>query len=95
MPDYNDRHDRRARGKRELARMRWGLVPSWWSKPLKELKLATFNARAETVAAAIALLGNYMASSFVTAADGHSGTVITEGPQTANQQPLLTQPHAT
>jgi hypothetical protein len=27
----------------------WGLVPSWWSKPLKELKLATFNARAETV----------------------------------------------
>jgi putative SOS response-associated peptidase YedK len=35
---------------RELARTRWGLVPSWWSKPLKELKLATFNARAETVA---------------------------------------------
>jgi putative SOS response-associated peptidase YedK len=31
--------------------MRWGLVPSWWSKPLKNLKLATFNARAETVAA--------------------------------------------
>ena len=29
--------------------MRWGLVPFWWSKPLKELKLATFNARAETV----------------------------------------------
>jgi putative SOS response-associated peptidase YedK len=27
-----------------------GLVPSWWSKPLKELKLATFKARAETVA---------------------------------------------
>jgi putative SOS response-associated peptidase YedK len=37
-------------GKRDLLRMRWGLVPSWWSKPLKELKLATFNARAETVA---------------------------------------------
>src|SRR5271167_5082847 len=35
--------------KRELVRMRWGLVPSWWSKPLKELKLATFNARAEAV----------------------------------------------
>jgi hypothetical protein len=31
-------------------RMRWGLVPSWWPKPLKELKAATFNARAETVA---------------------------------------------
>jgi putative SOS response-associated peptidase YedK len=37
-------------GKRELIRARWGLVPNWWSKPLKELRLATFNARAETVA---------------------------------------------
>jgi putative SOS response-associated peptidase YedK len=36
-------------GKRELIRARWGLVPGWWPKPLKELKLATFNARAETV----------------------------------------------
>ena len=35
--------------KRYVVPMRWGLVPSWWSKPLKELKLATFNARAETV----------------------------------------------
>jgi putative SOS response-associated peptidase YedK len=33
-----------------LAPMRWGLVPGWWSKPLKELKAATFNARAESVA---------------------------------------------
>jgi putative SOS response-associated peptidase YedK len=30
--------------------MRWGLIPSWWGKPLKERRLATFNARAETVA---------------------------------------------
>jgi putative SOS response-associated peptidase YedK len=36
-------------GKRGFERMRWGLVPAWWSKPLKELRLATFNARAETV----------------------------------------------
>lgn len=35
-------------GKRDLSRMRWGLVPRWWSKPLKELRLATFNVRAET-----------------------------------------------
>jgi putative SOS response-associated peptidase YedK len=34
---------------RELVTMRWGLVPWWWSKPLKELRMATFNARAETV----------------------------------------------
>jgi putative SOS response-associated peptidase YedK len=37
-------------GKRELVGMRWGLIPSWWNKPLKEMRLATFNARAETVA---------------------------------------------
>lgn len=34
---------------RQLVPMRWGLVPFWWSKPLKELRLATFNARVETV----------------------------------------------
>jgi putative SOS response-associated peptidase YedK len=28
----------------------WGLVPGWWGKPLNEMRLATFNARAETVA---------------------------------------------
>jgi len=27
--------------------MRWGLIPSWWSKPPKDMKLATFNARVE------------------------------------------------
>jgi putative SOS response-associated peptidase YedK len=36
-------------GQRQLVPMRWGLVPFWWSKPLKELRLATFNARVETV----------------------------------------------
>ena len=37
-------------GKRILVPMRWGIIPGWWKKPLKELKLATFNARAETIA---------------------------------------------
>jgi putative SOS response-associated peptidase YedK len=37
-------------GNRGFVRMRWGLVPSSWPKPLKELKAATFNARVETVA---------------------------------------------
>ena len=37
-----------AEGRRELVRMRWGLVPAWWSKGLKAVP-ATFNARAETV----------------------------------------------
>jgi putative SOS response-associated peptidase YedK len=30
--------------------MRWGLIPYWWSKPLKDMRLATFNARAESIA---------------------------------------------
>lgn len=33
----------------ELVPMRWGLVPYWWKKSLKELP-STFNARAERVA---------------------------------------------
>src|SRR5258707_10945763 len=36
-------------GTTELVSMRWGLVPWWWQKPLKQLP-ASFNARAETVA---------------------------------------------
>ena len=36
-------------GQRELTSMRWGLVPFFWKKPLKDVP-ATFNARAETVA---------------------------------------------
>jgi hypothetical protein len=44
-------------------------------------------------AAAVALLGNYMAGSFVTAADGHGGTLVTEASQMA--QPLLARPHPT
>jgi len=36
-------------GQRELVSMRWGLIPVWWRKPLKEMP-ATFNARVEAVA---------------------------------------------
>src|SRR5260370_2184145 len=38
-----------ANGANELVSMRWGLVPWWRKKPLKQLP-ASFNARAETVA---------------------------------------------
>jgi putative SOS response-associated peptidase YedK len=34
---------------RELVPMRWGLIPGWWKKSVKEVP-ATFNARAESVA---------------------------------------------
>ena len=36
-------------GRREMVTMRWGLVPFFWKKGIKEVP-ATFNARAETVA---------------------------------------------
>jgi putative SOS response-associated peptidase YedK len=36
-------------GKAKLVPMRWGLIPAWWKKTLREFKLATFNARAETI----------------------------------------------
>src|ERR1700680_3036106 len=35
-------------GATELVPMRWGLIPYWWKKPLKQLP-ATFNVRAESV----------------------------------------------
>jgi hypothetical protein len=41
-------------------------------------------------AASIALLGNYMAGSFVTTPDGHGGTLLTAAEQT--QPPLLARP---
>jgi Ca2+-binding RTX toxin-like protein len=42
--------------------------------------------------ASVALLGQYMASSFVTASDGQGGTPVADPP--SSQQPLLAQPHA-
>jgi putative SOS response-associated peptidase YedK len=40
---------RPAAGGAELVPMRWGLVPFWWKKPLKQMP-ATFNARTEGIA---------------------------------------------
>jgi hypothetical protein len=42
-------------------------------------------------AAAITVLGNYMAGSFVATADVHGGALLTQAGQTG-QQPLLTHP---
>jgi hypothetical protein len=43
-------------------------------------------------AAGLALLGQHMASSFVTAGESHGATPIADPP--ASQPPLLAQPHA-
>ena len=44
----------------EATRLRWGLVPYWHGgKPLKDFKLTTFNAKAETVATAATFKGPF------------------------------------
>ena len=52
----------------------------------------TLNATDGSHIANIALLGQYMASSFVTASDGHGGTLITDPP--LSQPQTLSQSHA-
>jgi hypothetical protein len=47
-----------------------------------------------THTAKVALLGNYMASSFAAASDGHGGTLVTEASAATNLQLLVTVPHA-
>ena len=57
----------------------------------ESIDLPGISVKEGTHIAKLALLGNYMAASFVTAADGHGGTLITEASQTANQ--LLATAH--
>lgn len=56
-------------GVRELVPMRWGLVPSWWKKPLKDLP-STINARVETVAEKPMFRGAYKARRCIIPASG-------------------------
>jgi hypothetical protein len=53
----------------------------------------TLSARDGMHMADIALLGSYMASSFVAASNGHGGTMISKAAQSATQIPMVTQPH--
>jgi putative SOS response-associated peptidase YedK len=58
-------------GKRDLVPMRWGLIPSRWNKPLTELKLATFNARVETLAEEPFLRDAFMRTRCIITASGY------------------------
>jgi putative SOS response-associated peptidase YedK len=37
------------RAPRALVPMRWGIIPSWWSKPLQDMKVTAFNVRVESI----------------------------------------------
>lgn len=54
----------------ELTRMRWGLVPWFHRGPIKNWKLATFNARAETVKTARTFRDAFERRRCLIAADG-------------------------
>jgi len=47
------------KGVRHMAPAMWGLVPSWWRKPLSEKKFSTFNARSEGVATSNTFRGSF------------------------------------
>ena len=44
---------------REMVPMRWGLIPSWWTKPIREWRAISINARAEEVAEKPTFRGAY------------------------------------
>jgi SOS response associated peptidase (SRAP) len=74
-------------GRRELVSMRWGLVPFFWKKTLKDVP-ATFNARAETVADKPMFREAFKrrrCEGFVT--DAQLGGVCPQGTVYAGQQP--------
>ncbi len=58
-------------GATELVPMRWGLIPYWWKKPLKQVP-TTFNARAEAVASAPMFRDAFKRHRCVVPASGYS-----------------------
>ena len=54
----------------------------------------TLNVTDGTHSANIALLGNYLASTFTASSDGHGGTAVTDPAILGGVQPLVTPPHS-
>jgi putative SOS response-associated peptidase YedK len=69
-----------------LVSMRWGLVPSWWKKSLKDVP-ATFNARAETVADKPMFRDAFRRHRCIIPASGYYEWYQTQGSKPAGRQP--------
>jgi len=54
----------------ELSEARWGLVPFFWSKPIKEMKFSTFNAKSEAAAKAPSFREAFKRRRCIVPADG-------------------------
>ena len=75
-------------GGAEAVKMRWGLIPFWFKGPtLKDFKLTTFNAKAETVATAASFKGPFQRRRCLVAADGWYEWT---GPKGSKQRHLFT-----
>jgi putative SOS response-associated peptidase YedK len=64
---------------RELVSMRWGFIPHWWNKPLKDMRMVTFNARAEGIAEKPMFRDAFKRSRCLIPASGYYEWVTTEG----------------
>jgi putative SOS response-associated peptidase YedK len=71
---------------RELASMRWQLIPGWWKQPLNKVP-ATFNAKVETVATSPVFRDAYKRRRCVIPASGYYEWT---GPKQAKQPHLFT-----
>jgi putative SOS response-associated peptidase YedK len=75
-------------GANNLVSMRWGLVPSWWKKSLKDVP-ATFNARAETVADKPAFRDAFRHRRCIIPASGYYEWRKTQGGKQPGKQPYF------
>jgi hypothetical protein len=82
-----------AQGRIDLSNIGFGSQTTLGNSENKSDTGGTLTITDGTHTAAIALFGNYMASTLVAGADGHGGTLVTETPL-PGQPPLLAHPNA-
>jgi putative SOS response-associated peptidase YedK len=77
------------RGDIQIAPAFWGLIPSWWNRPLAEKNFSTFNARAETIETSRVFSGAFRQTRCLVPA---SGFYAWSGAGTASSTPFAIGP---